>query len=148
MDWAEETVSLSAVVSRVASVWPAVTFCPGVTATVATWPPTWNEAAASLTGSTLPTTVRVVPMSARGDAGHAVAGRPPLTVAHAATPPPMMTASDDGADEDGAPVAGRPQPDRDLGTATPEPSAAAGKPPPPKPATAEAAACRCRRWSR
>ena len=54
----------SAVVWSVPNVWPAVTCWPGVTATVATWPATWNEAAASLTGSTLPTTVMDVPMSA------------------------------------------------------------------------------------
>ncbi len=65
MDWADETDSLRAVVSSVPSVCPAVTTWPGVTVTVATWPATWKEAAASLTGSTLPTTSSVVPMSAR-----------------------------------------------------------------------------------
>ena len=65
VDWAEDTDSLSAVASRVPSVCPAVTTCPGVTVMVATWPATWNEDAASLTGSTSPTTSSVVPMSAR-----------------------------------------------------------------------------------
>ncbi len=65
LDWVDDTVSLRAVVSSVPNVSPAVTWAPGVTVTVATWPATWKEAAASLTGSTLPTTVRVVPMSAR-----------------------------------------------------------------------------------
>ena len=64
VDSADETASLSAVVWSVPSVCPAVTCWPGVTLTVATWPATWNEAAASLTGSTLPTTVMEVPMSA------------------------------------------------------------------------------------
>ena len=65
VDWADDTDSLSAVVSSVPSVCPAVTTWPGVTATVATFPATWNEAEASFTGSTVPTTLSVVPMSAR-----------------------------------------------------------------------------------
>ena len=65
VDSADETASLSAVVSSVPRVCPAVTCWPAVTLTVATCPDTWNEAEASLTGSTLPTTVMEVPMSAR-----------------------------------------------------------------------------------
>ena len=65
VDSDEETDSLRAVVCSVPNDWPAVTCWPGVAVNVATWPATWKEAAASLTGSTLPTTVSVVPMSAR-----------------------------------------------------------------------------------
>ncbi len=54
-DWAEETVSDSAVVSRVASDWPAVTCWPTVAVSVpATLPATWKTFDASLTGSTVP----------------------------------------------------------------------------------------------
>ncbi len=42
---------------------------------MATCPPTWKEGAASLTGSTLPTRVIVVPMSARVTVAIAVPGR-------------------------------------------------------------------------
>ena len=65
VDCADETDSLRAVVSSVPRVCPAVTTCPGVTVTVATWPSTWKAAEASATGSTVPTTSSVVPMSAR-----------------------------------------------------------------------------------
>ncbi len=65
VDWADDTDSFRAVVSNVPSVWPAVTAAPGAAVKVATCPPTWKEAAASLTGSTLPTTGSVVPMVAR-----------------------------------------------------------------------------------
>ena len=65
VDCADDTDSLSAVVSRVPRDWPAVTCWPTVAATVATLPATWNEAEASLTGSTVPTTVMLCPMSAR-----------------------------------------------------------------------------------
>ena len=57
VDCADDTDSLKAVVSSVPSVSPAVTCSPGVAVRVATCPPTWKEAAASLTGSTFPTTV-------------------------------------------------------------------------------------------
>ena len=59
VDWADDTASLSDVVSRVPRVWPAVTCWPTAAVTVATWPATWKAAEASLTGSTVPTTVRL-----------------------------------------------------------------------------------------
>ena len=65
MDSAEETDSVRAVVSRVPSDWPAVTCWPTAASSVATLPETWNETEASLTGSTVPTTVMLWPMSAR-----------------------------------------------------------------------------------
>ena len=65
VDCAEETDSLSAVVSRVPSDSPAVTCWPTVADTVATLPATWNEAEASFTGSTVPTTVMLCPMFVR-----------------------------------------------------------------------------------
>ena len=64
-DSSDDTFSLSAVVSSVPNVSPAVTVEPGVTVTVVTLPPTWKAAAASLTGATAPTTVRLVAMLAR-----------------------------------------------------------------------------------
>ncbi len=65
VDSSEDTVSLSAVVSRAPNVWPAETCDPGVTVTEVTLPPTWKAGAASFTGATLPTTVSAVAMSAR-----------------------------------------------------------------------------------
>src|ERR1039458_425869 len=65
VDCAEETDSLSDVVSSVPIDCPAVTCWPTVAVTVATWPATWKEAEASLTGSTVPTMVMLCPMSAR-----------------------------------------------------------------------------------
>jgi hypothetical protein len=47
--------------SMVAIVWPAVTFSPLWTSTVATVPATWKSAVAALTGSMLPETVSVRP---------------------------------------------------------------------------------------
>ncbi len=81
VDWSDETVSLMAVVSKVPSVWPALTCWPGVTGTELTWPLTPKAAEASLTGSTLPTTVRVVPMSARVTEARRYPALPPLTSA-------------------------------------------------------------------
>ena len=115
---ADETVSLSAVVSSVPRVCPAVTCWPGVTVTVATWPATWNEAAASLTGSTLPTTSR----SCRCRHGSPWPCRYPAAAVADLGPGGHAAAEhddeDDGADQDGAPVAGtapaRAEPD--LGT--------------------------------
>ena len=139
VDSSEDTDSLSAVVSRVPSVWPAVTCWPGVAVTVVTWPPTWKEAAASLTGSTVPTTVSVVPISARVTRGHAIAG---AAAAHLG-PGGHAAAQDDDehhrADQDGAPVAGAApaRAGRVLGTAAattgPPPAAATEEPPPPPP---------------
>ena len=59
VDCAEETDSFSAVASRVPRVCPAVTCWPTLTATDATCPATWNDADASLTGSTVPTRARL-----------------------------------------------------------------------------------------
>ena len=88
VDCAEETDSLSAVVSRVPSVCPAVTCWPTAAVTVATWPATWNEAEASLTGSTVPTTVMVCPMFVRVTEAVRKPEFPPPVSAHAAAPPP------------------------------------------------------------
>ncbi len=57
---AEETDSLSDVVSRVANVSPAVTCAPGTAVTVATCPATWKLGEASFTGSIVPTTTRLL----------------------------------------------------------------------------------------
>jgi hypothetical protein len=65
VDWAEETDSLSAVGSSEARTWPTVTCSPTVTLTLATCPATWNDAVASLTGSTVPTTSRLSPTDVR-----------------------------------------------------------------------------------
>jgi hypothetical protein len=62
---ADDTASLSDVVSSVASDSPAVTCSPTAAVTVATWPATWNEADALLTGSTVPTASWVWAIDAR-----------------------------------------------------------------------------------
>ncbi len=93
VDSAEETDSLSDVVSSVPSDSPAVTCCPTAAVTVATWPPTWNEAEASLTGSTVPTTVRLCPISARATVARRYPELPPAEAAQAAAPPPRRTTS-------------------------------------------------------
>src|ERR1700719_4706659 len=59
VDCAEETASLNAVASSVPNDCPAMTCSPTVAAIVATFPATWNEAEASLTGCTVPTMVMV-----------------------------------------------------------------------------------------
>ena len=91
VDWSEETDSLIAVVSKVASVCPGVTCWPGLTLTDVTWPLTPKAAEALLTGSMLPTTVSVVAMSARVTATVRYPVLPPLTSAQAAAAPPTTS---------------------------------------------------------
>ena len=52
--WAALTSSVSAVVSTVASTWPAVTACPALTLTAVTFPETAKSRLAWLAGSIVP----------------------------------------------------------------------------------------------
>ena len=107
VDWADETDSLSAVVSSVPSVCPAVT-C---------WPDGRRDRghlAGDLEGGggvadrlDVADDGHGLPDVGPGDAWPCGSpAPPPLTAAQAATPPPSTTSSDEGTDEDGAPVAG------------------------------------------
>ena len=119
VDWSEETDSPSDVVSSVPSDCPAVTCWPTVAVTVATWPETWKEAEASLTGSTVPTTVMLCPMSARVTVVVRYPELPPLVAAQAAAPPPSTTISTMALMTTARRWPERPQPERlELGTAT------------------------------
>jgi hypothetical protein len=59
VDWADDTVWASVVVSNEARVCPAVTCWPTATCTADTVPATWKSAVAWRTGSALPETVSV-----------------------------------------------------------------------------------------
>ena len=84
-----------------------------------TWPPTPKAAEASLTGSTLPTTVRVVPMSARVTVVVRYPVLLPLTSAQAAAPPPRTSSATSPPTRTARRWPARPQPARPvLGTAT------------------------------
>ena len=114
VDWADETDSLRAVVSSVPSVCPAVTTCPGVTVTVATWPATWNDGrgvADRLDGADhVERRSDVGP----GHRGHAVARRSlPPTSAQAATPPPSTTTATTAPIRTARRWPARPQPERE-----------------------------------
>ena len=64
------------------------------------------QAEASLTGSTVPTTVKLVPMSARVTVAMRYPELPLLDAANAAAPPPRRIDQHDGPRDDGTPVTG------------------------------------------
>ena len=119
VDCAEETDSPRDVVSRVPSDCPAVTCLAHGRRNRGDFPPTWKEAEASLTGSTVPTTVRLCPMSARATVAIRYPEFPLLAAAQAAAPPPSTTISTIAPTMTARRCPERPQPERaELGTAT------------------------------
>lgn len=92
-DWADDNDSLREVVSRVPRTCPAATCWPTVTGTDATCPDTWNEADASLTGSTVPTRSWLFAIDARTTLVMRYPEFPELLIAYAVAPPATRTIS-------------------------------------------------------